>query len=185
MSEDFGPLDQRIELVVLPILAERFREIDFRAHRLMERDEVQAQICIIVPRERLIEVMGVLRDEPRMRFEQLADLAGIDYRQFRGAKGRWAVVYSLLSLRHNYRLWVKVFLTEPDLHVPSVVELWKGANWPEREVYDMFGIIFDGHPDLRRILMAEDFKHHPLRKDYPLKGLGERSSLPVIGRDSA
>ena len=79
----------------------------------------------------------------------------------------------------------RTFLNEPDLRIPSVVSLWEGANWMEREVYDMFGIEFEGHPDLRRILMPEEFTAYPLRKDYPLQGRGERHNFPTITRGSA
>jgi len=143
------------------------------------------QVCIRVQPDRLLEVMTFLRHDPRCKFEQLSDLAGVDYLQFPGATDRFAVVYGLLSLTHNHRLWVKCFVNDPDPKVPSVTGIWKGADWPEREVYDLFGIVFEGHPDLRRILTWEGFGAHPLRKDYPLRGLGERESYPVIGRDHA
>jgi NADH-quinone oxidoreductase subunit C len=94
-------------------------------------------------------------------------------------------VYLLCGTSNNERLAVRVLLDEPDLAVPSVVPLWEGANWMEREVWDMFGIRFEGHPDLRRILLPEVFTAHPLRKDYPLQGRGERHNFPVIRRGQA
>ncbi|MFQ6048174.1 MAG: NADH-quinone oxidoreductase subunit C, partial [Phycisphaerae bacterium] len=163
-------------------LQERFRELDFRAGLLRPGAD---QVCVRVEPQHLLEVMRFLRDDPRCRFEQLVDLAGVDYLEYPGAEDRFAVVYGLLSLRHNRRLWVKCFVNDPQPSLPSVTGLWKGAEWPEREVFDMFGIVFVGHPDLRRILTPDGFEAHPLRKDYPLRGLGERTSYERIGRDSA
>ena len=94
-------------------------------------------------------------------------------------------MYLLANSTTNERLAVRVMLNEPDLVVPSVTPLWEGANWLEREVWDMFGIRFDGHPDLRRILMPDEFTAHPLRKDYPLQGRGERHNFPVLTRSEA
>ncbi len=97
-------------------------------------------------------------------------------------RDRFGVVYLLANTTTGERLIVKTFVNEPDPTLPSVVPLWKGADWMEREVYDMFGIAFAGHPDLRRILMPEEFTAFPLRKDYPLRGRGERHNFPVITR---
>ncbi len=103
---------------------------------------------------------------------------------FRGAADRYGLTYLLLSLSHNHRLTVKVMLNDPSPAVPTVTDLWSGAEWLEREVYDMFGIRFDGHPDLRRILCGQIIKEHPLRKDYPLRGRKERESFEVVTRES-
>jgi len=130
-------------------------------------------------------VMSFLRSDERCSFEQLSDLAGVDYLNFPKAKDRYGVVYSLLSLSKEHRLWVKVFVNDPNPEVPSVVSIWHGATWMEREVWDMFGVRFSDHPDLRRILTWESFEAHPLRKDYPLTGRGEREDFKVISRDSA
>jgi NADH-quinone oxidoreductase subunit C len=92
------------------------------------------------------------------------------------------LVYLLTNIAENLRLTVRVMLNEPDLTVPSATPLWGGADWIEREVWDMFGIRFDGHPDLRRVLMPEEFTAHPLRKDYPMQGRGERHNFPVLRR---
>ncbi len=129
--------------------------------------------------------MTFLRNDPRTKFEQLCDLAGIDYLEFPDATDRFAVIYSLLSLTHNHRLWIKVFVNDPDPSLESVTGIWAGAEWPEREVFDMFGIRFENHPDLRRILTPDGFEDHPLRKDYPLRGKGEREQFEVVRRDSA
>jgi NADH-quinone oxidoreductase subunit C len=115
-------------------------------------------------------------------FDMLVDVTAVDYLHYPDAKDRFGVVYALLNTATGERLYVKTYLNEPDLTIRSAFALWKGADWMEREVYDMYGIVFEGHPDLRRILMPEEFAAFPLRKDYPLRGLGERHNFPVITR---
>jgi len=171
---------------VLECLKERFADVDLRPEPLLKRDKpVQDQIRIRVPPERLLEVMRFLYEDDACKFEQLSDLNCVDYLDFPGATDRYGVTYGLLSLTHNHRLWVKCFANDPNPEVPSVVSVWKGADWQEREVWDMFGVRFTGHPDLRRILTWDGFLAHPLRKDYPLRGRGEREDYPVITRESA
>jgi NADH-quinone oxidoreductase subunit C len=145
----------------------------------------KAQMSVQVSADRLLDVMRFLRTDPRCSFEQLCDLTCLDYLNFPKARDRFGVNYSLLSLSLEHRLWVKCFVNDPSPEVPSVVSIWKGANWLEREVWDMFGVRFDGHPDLRRIMTWEGFEAHPLRKDYPLTGQGERENFEVVTRDSA
>ncbi|MFZ5491655.1 MAG: NADH-quinone oxidoreductase subunit C [Pseudomonadota bacterium] len=113
-----------------------------------------------------------LRDGPELDFDQLIDVCGVDYADFPGAERqpRFAVVYHLLSITHNRRLRVRALLDDAFPLVGSVVEVWPAANWFEREAFDLFGIVFDGHPDLRRILTDYGFVGHPLRKDFPLNG---------------
>jgi NADH-quinone oxidoreductase subunit C len=130
--------------------------------------EAIGEVTVIAKREGLLELMTFLRDEPRLRFNFLSDVAGLDLGEF--ASPRFAVVYQLYSLAHHHRLRIKVYLGEEDARVPTVSGVWKTANWLEREVYDMFGVIFEDHPDLRRILMPADYEGHPLRKDFPIKG---------------
>ena len=115
-------------------------------------------------------------------FDMLVDLTAIDYLYFPDAVDRFGVVYALLNVTTGGRLYVKTMLNEPELELPSVFSLWKGADWMEREIFDMYGIRFEGHPNLRRILMPDEFVAHPLRKDYPLRGRGERHNFPVITR---
>jgi len=115
-------------------------------------------------------------------FDMLADLTAVDYLRYPDARDRFGVIYCLLNTATGIRLIVKTFLNEPDLTLLSVEPLWKGANWMEREVYDMYGIVFDGHPDLRRILMPDESTCFPLRKDYPLRGRGERHNFQPITR---
>ena len=95
---------------------------------------------------------------------------------------RFGVVYLLLSTSANIRLIVKTFVNPPEPSLPTATDLWRGADWMEREVYDMYGVVFDGHPDLRRILMPDEFAAFPLRKDYPLRGRGERHNFPYLTR---
>lgn len=143
------------------------------------------QLWVRVPVDRLLDVMEFLYDDPRCSFEQLSDLTCVDYLNYPEATDRFGVIYSLLSLTLNHRLWVQVFVNDPEPEVPTVTTIWKGAGWPEREVFDMFGIGFAGHPDLRRILLPQNFVEHPLRKDYPLTGKGEREDFEVVTRETA
>jgi NADH-quinone oxidoreductase subunit C len=172
---------------VIQALQARFPELKLEVRPLVTYADGRAsdQFWVRVPAERLLDVLQFLLRDPRTRFEQLCDLAGVDYLNYPGAEDRFGVIYSLLSLTHNHRLWVKTFVNDPDPELPSVTPLWKGAEWPEREVYDMFGIRFTGHPDLRRILLPQNFKDYPLRKDYPLTGKGEREDFEVVTRETA
>lgn len=140
---------------------------------------------LLVPASRLIELMVELRDGSGY---QLTELGGIDYLGYPGrseSNPRFEIHYVLLNHDTSTRLVVKTFATDPDPTVPSVVGLWKGADWMEREVFDMYGIVFDGHPDLRRILMPEAFRSFPLRKDYPLRGRGERHNFDRLTREDS
>jgi len=157
-------------------LAERFGADALDAH------DYAGQTRLTVAKTIVYDVLETLKVDPDLDFEFLADLHGQDYLHYRDVADRFAVVYQVVNLQHNLRLWVRVLLNEPDLVLPTVVPLWAGANWMEREVYDMFGIRFEGHPDPRRILLPEDFEAFPLRKDYPLRGQGERHNFPVIDR---
>jgi NADH-quinone oxidoreductase subunit C len=135
------------------------------------------ELTIEVGRGQIPAVCRMLRDHPRLAFEQLIDLCGVDYLDYKketpaGARPgpRFAVVYHLLSVRHNHRLRLRVFLDDAMPMVASVMEIWACANWFEREAFDLFGIVFDGHPDLRRLLTDYGFIGHPFRKDFPLIG---------------
>ena len=118
----------------------------------------------------------------RAGFDMLVELTAADYLEYPKATDRFGVMYVLVNSVSGERIIVKTHLNLPDVELPSVYPLWKSADWMEREVYDMFGITFEGHPDLRRILMPDEFTAFPLRKDYPLKGRGERHNFPVITR---
>ncbi|MBI5760657.1 MAG: NADH-quinone oxidoreductase subunit C [Planctomycetales bacterium] len=140
----------------------------------------QSNRRIVVPAEQVFSYLEFLKEE--CGFDLLVDVTCVDYLYYRGAKDRFGLVYCLANTTTSERLIVRCFLNEPDLTVNSAVPLWEGANWLEREVFDMFGIVFDGHPDLRKILMPEEFDAHPLRKDYPLRGRGERHNFQRITR---
>jgi NADH-quinone oxidoreductase subunit C len=146
----------------------------------LPHSEFRGQSRIVVPKESMSGVLAWLKKSGG--FDLLVDVTCVDYLNYRGATDRFGLVYLLASTTTNERLTVRVFVNEPDLTVPSAVPLWEGANWFEREVYDMFGIIFSGHPDLRRILLPDEFEAYPLRKDYPLQGRGERHNFPVLTR---
>lgn len=142
--------------------------------------EFRGQQRLRVTAPALFETMRRLRDE--FQFDYLVDVTCVDYLRYRDATDRYGLVYLLTCTERNERLTVRVMVNDPDPAVASVVPLWEGANWMEREVYDMFGIRFVGHPDLRRILLPEEFTAFPLRKDYPLQGRGERHNFPVLSR---
>jgi NADH-quinone oxidoreductase subunit C len=122
---------------------------------------------IRVKRSHLLEVSRFLKDDPECGFDFLSDLCGVDYM---GRAPRFEVVYHLYSLEHRHRLRMKTSPPDEDLTVPSVFSVWKTADWHERECYDLLGITFSDHPDLRRILTPDGFKEYPLRKDFPLRG---------------
>src|SRR5690606_22025882 len=138
---------------------------------------------LAVPVDQLYAYLEFLKSE--CGFALLVDVTCVDYLNYRGAKDRFGLVHCLANAVTNERLIVRCFLNEPDLVAPSAVPLWEGANWLEREVYDMFGIVFLGHPDLRRILLPDEFAAYPLRKDYPLRGRGERHNFTPIRRAQA
>ena len=155
-------------------LLERLREhfatavVATHAHR----DDLTVQVA---PAS-ILEICTFLRDDPDCAFDFLMDVTAVDYI---GSVPRFEVIYHLYSLRKNHRLRVKARVAEEDLRIPSVTPVWAGANWLERETYDMYGVHFEGHPDLRRIYLYEEFQGHPLRKDYPK----EKRQPLVRGRD--
>lgn len=164
----------------LGLLTEALGEGAFTTARF--RDNLR----IYVTPDRLIEALEVLKD--RGGFGMLAELGGTDYLKYPDDSGsgcRFEVHYALLNLDTTERVVVKAGVDDPDPTLPTAVGLWEGANWMEREVFDMFGIAFDGHPDLRRILMPDEFAAFPLRKDYPLRGRGERHNFPKITREQS
>jgi NADH-quinone oxidoreductase subunit C len=150
---------------------------------VIDAHEHRGDATVLVERERLHAALALLRDDPLVRFNMLIDLTAVDYL---GREPRFEVVYHLASLpiepgsatpaRLRARLRVKVGVPEADCRTPSCVDLWPAANWMEREVWDLYGIAFDGHPELRRILLYEGFQGHPLRKDYP-----KERRQPLVG----
>ena len=157
--------------------------------RLVSSVQANGELTITVDSKDIKQVCLSLRDSAETRFNQLVDLCGVDYLEY-GAEEparkwsgpRFTVVYHLLSVEHNHRLRVKVFLDDETTIVESVTDVWKGADWFEREVFDLFGILFEGHPDLRRILTDYGFVGHPFRKDFPLSGYVEMRYDPDKGR---
>ncbi len=144
--------------LILKKLKERFAE------SILEMGEFREEPTLIVRKEDIVQICQFLRDDPELDFNFLSDLCGVDWPE---RKPRFDVVYNLYSISKNHRVRLKVRVEDGE-SVPSVTSVWSTANWHEREVFDMFGIGFEGHPDLRRILMSEDWEGHPLRKDFPL-----------------
>ena len=134
----------------------------------------RGEITIVVAAADYLDAARTLRDDPSLKFEQLIDLCGVDYSNYKNAPWdgpRYAAVVHLLSVSRNWRLRVRVFAPDDDLPVvPSVTAIWAAANWFEREAFDMYGIVFEGHEDLRRILTDYGFIGHPMRKDFPVSG---------------
>lgn len=130
--------------------------------------EFGGQVSATLRKNRIVEIAKYLHDGPETDFDYLADLTAVDHL---GKKApRFEVVYHLYSMRHGHRIRLKVQVEAEDPRMESVISVWRGVDWHERECFDMFGIRFEGHPDLRRILMPDDWDGYPLRKDYPLKG---------------
>ncbi len=167
---------------VLAALADRFGDLESSVFR--------SQTRMVVPVDISLDVFGFLKQRG---FDLLVDVTCVDYLEYRDppmqmpscAGRRYGLVYLLSSTITNQRLTIRMFVDDPAPTVPSIVPLWEAANWLEREVWDLFGIRFEGHPDLRRLVMPEEFTAHPLRKDYPLQGRGERHNFPVITRDES
>lgn len=175
---------------ILRFLTERFGALETSLFRDQTR--------IVVPEFKSLEVLAFLKDSG---FDMLVDLTCVDYLEYRDALRRYGLVYLLASTLTNQRLTLRVFVDDPVMNphavlsdgpeaadkpmptVRSAVPLWAAANWLEREVWDLFGVRFLGHPDLRRLVMPDAFTAHPLRKDYPLQGRGERHNFPVLTRE--
>ncbi len=142
--------------------------------------EFRGQTRVVVPRAAIYRTLETLKN--KLDFDLLVDVSCVDYLNYPGAKDRFGMLYLLANAETNERITIRTFVNDPEPELPSVVGLWEGANWLEREVWDLFGIRFSGHPDLRRIVLPEEFTARPLRKDYPLQGRGERHNFPVITR---
>lgn len=138
-------------------------------------EDCTGDLLITLTTESIVAVAQFMRDDPELQFDSLRDIVGID--QYRPEE-RFEVIYNLYSLKSNTRLFLKVSTEESNPVLPTVSHVWAAADWLEREAYDMLGIRFEGHPDLRRIYMPEEFEHHPLRKEFPLMGLPGSLPLP-------
>ena len=143
----------------LAALQARFPNLIQQTHSLCADDTA------LIDKKGIQDIAKFLRDDPQMHFDFLMDITAVDYL---GENPRFEVVYHFYSLKHNQRVRIKARVAEVDLTIDSLTDLWPSANWYEREVWDMFGIKFNGHPNLKRILMYEEFHGHPLRKDYPI-----------------
>jgi NADH-quinone oxidoreductase subunit C len=145
--------------------------------RLLSVTEAIGELTIVVKTSDYLDVVTRLRDDASLRFEQLVDLCGVDYQTYGdGAYDgpRFAAVLHLLSVSNNWRVRVRVFAPDDDVPlIPSAVDVWSSANWSEREAFDLYGLVFEGHPDLRRILTDYGFIGHPFRKDFPISGYVE------------
>jgi NADH-quinone oxidoreductase subunit C len=157
---------------ILARLRERFGD------RVVETHDYRGDHTAVLTRDALVPALQFCRDDPALRFDLLVDITAVDYLKFPGREDgpRFEVVYHLYSIPHNHRVRLKVRVEEDDAAVPTATGLWPIADWLEREVWDMFGIRFEGHPDLRRLLLYEEFVGHPLRKDYPIN-----RRQPLIG----
>ena len=164
--------EERIELTVLK---ETFPDA------IQDVSEFRGGLMVIIPPERNVEILSFLKEDDRISYDYLVDITAVDYLSYPDPMpGRFAVVYQLYSFKYNRRMGLKAFVSPGDMSIRTLSGVWKAANWLEREVFDMFGISFAGHPDLRRILMPDDYGSHPLRKDYPLKGKGEREDFKIL-----
>lgn len=178
----------------LPLIKQAFSGVKLYA------TQFRGQTTVVVPKAKAHDVLAFLKNDDGCDYNFLADITAVDYLGYPesrhgGPTGRFGVVYNLVSYRDNRRLFIKVLLDptldtkgiadDPALHVDSVCDLWPGAEWLEREVFDMMGIHFDDHPDHRRILLWEDYPAFPHRKDYPVIGRGEREHYQIISRENA
>ena len=144
---------------------------------LMNVTTFRGETTVSIPKDRVLEICRFLYSDPDLQFHVLTDLCGVD---FYPQDPRFEVVYLLYSMKNNLRFRVKTKVAERE-SIPSVESIWKAANWLEREVYDLYGIVFENHPDLRRILLWEGFEGHPLRKDFPVEGPDfDKSFVPEV-----
>ena len=157
------------------VLKEKFPE------SFLEITDFRDMLTIHIRGEQVLDLLRTLKTDPRFAFNFLAGITAVDHLEL-GGHTRFAVVYHLLNQYEVQRIVVRAWVDEEHPSLPSAYSLWKTADWQEREVYDLFGIEFIGHPDLRRIMNPDDFQHHPLRKNYPLQGRGERNKFKVVKR---
>jgi NADH-quinone oxidoreductase subunit C len=189
MTNDPNNKTPKLDHPTLPHLRKAFEQSGLRA------TEFRGVTTVVAPPKIVHDLLRFLRHEESCDYAYLSDVTAVDYLEYPIEQpGRFAVVWVLLSYTHNLRLVVKSYLNpsmdtsgiaeDPTLEIDSVCDIWPGAEWLEREVYDMYGIRFLNHPDLRRILMWKDYPAFPLRKDYPLRGRGERETYVTLDRDS-
>ena len=158
-----------IKDLVVVRLKEKFPKINF------ETSEFRNELTVKLDKKNIVMVCKFLKENEEMEFKFCEDVTAIDWAK---RNDRFTVVYHIFSLKHNFRLRLKADVDESDCSIDTVSSVWKSANWAERETYDMYGINFKGHPDLRRMYMPEEFEYHPLRKDFPLTGIPGSLPLP-------
>ena len=163
-----NPLQQRLEELLRSVTS------------ALTWSEFRGDLRLVVPAAKLLAVMEQLKNAAGM--DMLIDVTAVDLLEYAGATDRFRVVYLLLNTVSGERLEVNTHVNDPEPTLPSVYGLWNAADWAEREVYDMYGVKFTGHPNFRRLLLPDEFAAFPLRKDYPVKGRGERHNFPVITR---
>ena len=150
-------------------LKEKFPSTEF------EVSDYRDELTIKFDKKNIVEVCSFLKSESDLEFSWCSDVTAVDWAT---RKNRFTVIYNIFSMKHNFRLRLKCDVDESDCSVDSVSSVWKAANWQERETYDMYGIKFNNHPDLRRMYMPEEFEYYPLRKDFPLMGIPGSLPLP-------
>ena len=150
-------------------LKEKFPEINF------EISDYRDELTVKLDKKFIVKVCEFLKFDSELLFNYCTDVTAVDWAT---RKNRFTVVYNIFSLKNSFRLRLKADVDESDCSIESVTSVWKAANWQERETYDMYGIKFNNHPDLRRMYMPEEFEHHPLRKDFPLMGIPGSLPLP-------
>jgi NADH-quinone oxidoreductase subunit C len=150
-------------------LKEKFPKYNF------ETAEFRNELTVKLDKKNIIKVCQFLKEDEDLQFKLCEDVTAIDWAR---RKDRFTIVYHIFSLKHNFRLRLKADVDDSDCSIDTVSSVWKSANWAEREVYDMYGIKFNGHPDLRRMYMPEEFEYYPLRKDFPLTGIPGSLPLP-------
>jgi len=150
-------------------LKEKFPSVEF------EVSDYRDELTIKFVKKNIVEVCAFLKSDPELEFKLCSDITAIDWAT---RKNRFTVVYNIFSMKHNFRLRLKVDVDESDSKIDSVSSVWHATNWQERETYDMYGIKFNNHPDLRRMYMPEEFEYHPLRKEFPLMGIPGSLPLP-------
>lgn len=153
---------------------------------VLETEAFRGQETAVVERSRAVECLRILRDDPDLRYDMLLDVTSVDYSRWPApVPGRFCVVYHLWSVPRRRRFRLKAFLPESDPVIGTASGVYPAANWGEREVFDLMGVRFEGHPDLRRLLLPDAYEGHPLRKEYPLEGRGERERFSKYDPDEA
>ena len=158
-----------ISQLILQKLKEKFPQVNF------VETVYRGELTITSPKQNIVEVCNFIKTDPDLEFVYCEDITAVDWAK---RTNRFTVVYHIFSIKNNFRICLKADVDEKDCTIDSVSSVWKAANWQERETYDMYGIKFNNHPDLRRMYMPEEFEYHPLRKEFPLMGIPGSLSLP-------